>query len=270
MITMRSHDDLETSLMFVPGHMAFFRHTPTVLDSLLTYPVFASFAAFKAGPWFGEIADEAEWSHFLLTSPRLTWLVLPGLVDARVRFHHGPSRGVFELRDEWFWDGHSAHTLLPSTPDTRTALLAALRVVAPDTRPPPTFSDTGSEYAVALEPGAGAYVGGIWFDPAYALHANMDAARYRADLGFGQRYAFTVSATAPAGSTDRARAQVLLAAYTCRARARPAGARAQDRAAPAHAAQPEHTAVPARGLLLALPGREVCRCVRPRARARGC
>jgi hypothetical protein len=159
----------------------------------MRYPVLRDFESFRAGPWFGEIADEAEWSFYIMTNKQITFAGFPGLAD--VRFHLSlapPDGGVYEIRDEWSFKEDSPDGMLPLLSDERSSVVNALsahrKLVAEkqEENGRPTFSHDGSEYEIeAVE---GGYNGGLWFEKKYSLHVVKNVDRYRNDLGFGNRF----------------------------------------------------------------------------------
>ncbi|KAF8333019.1 uncharacterized protein EI90DRAFT_3052702 [Cantharellus anzutake] len=69
---------LDEILLYLPGHLCFFRHSQSVVDEFLKYPALRSLEAFRAaeedGRWINTDAEEQEYSHFAFTNKNLTFL----------------------------------------------------------------------------------------------------------------------------------------------------------------------------------------------------
>ena len=79
--------------------MAFFRHTPAVLDLMHSYPKFDSLAAYLTLPDTTKDAEESEFSHYVFSDEKaFTFAVVEGMIESYDTILVS-DRGTFYLRD---------------------------------------------------------------------------------------------------------------------------------------------------------------------------
>ncbi|KAL5523719.1 hypothetical protein ACEPAG_7892 [Sanghuangporus baumii] len=141
-------------LLFMRGHMSFFRNSPEVLHRLHSFPKFASLSAYMSMPPTLVDAEESEFSHYVFTDePAFTFLAFEAMLNNYDTALLSP-RGVFytSMQRKDFKD-----------PDRRERLAA---LVGPVHKKPrgPTFSDQGIEEEARVYYDGNQYPGDIWFN----------------------------------------------------------------------------------------------------------
>jgi len=137
--------------------MAFFRHSPDVLDRFHGYPKFSSLSAYLTLPGTLIDAEESEFSHFMFTDEEsFTFIFVEGMVnsyDAVFLSAHGVFYVPLKKAD--------------MTPNNRRRLLPLIR---PEGKLPvsPTFSSKGIEKKTRVFADGKYFQGGLWFDKQHA------------------------------------------------------------------------------------------------------
>ncbi|KAF9515859.1 hypothetical protein BS47DRAFT_1341465 [Hydnum rufescens UP504] len=180
-------------LLFTPGHLAFFRNSPDVVDQFMTFPNLVNADAFATLPWIGSDSEEVEYSNFAFLNTNLTFLRFHALVPSR--FHlASPGRGVYGLENGPKWD-----LSLPTSPtsgDGRAAINTILDQRGHEWKQTPTFSKKGREYVVELREGL--FPEFVWFPKHFAVDFVPD---YTQIPRAGKRYAMRRAKNGPV--TDR-------------------------------------------------------------------
>ncbi|KAI0261005.1 hypothetical protein BC834DRAFT_492851 [Gloeopeniophorella convolvens] len=158
--------DADDVLLYMKGHLSFFRHSPEVTRQFLTFPNFRTQHTFLTLPWIETDAEEAEYSHFALLQTNLTFLQFDAMVPTR--FHltaGGGAGGTYSL----FNDGQWEFAALGAQTDPAARLLFSdlMDEHARGWAPRATFSDAGHEREVHLRGGESAHF--VWFDRKYAV-----------------------------------------------------------------------------------------------------
>ncbi|KAF4593083.1 hypothetical protein EYR38_008793 [Pleurotus pulmonarius] len=162
--------DSDDILLFFPGHLAFFKRAPHVIDEFMRLPNFRSLEAFMTLPWLTSATEECEYSHWALTQSSLTFLRFPGMVESGFHFST-TNRGVFSIENPGFWD-LSLREMAPQNRATRVALGASLQGRKSLPPPFPTFTKGGKENEVILH--VGEYTHVLWFPQQYAVNLLVD------------------------------------------------------------------------------------------------
>lgn len=137
--------------------MAFFRHSPDVLDRFHAYPKFSSLSAYLTLPGTLIDAEESEFSHFMFTDEEsFTFIFVEGMVDSYdtvLLSAHGVFYVPLKKAD--------------MIPNNRRRLLPLIR---PKGKRPvsPTFSIKGVEKKTRVFADGKYFQGGLWFDKQHA------------------------------------------------------------------------------------------------------
>ncbi|KAH8119132.1 hypothetical protein DFH11DRAFT_1686098 [Phellopilus nigrolimitatus] len=147
-------------LLFTRGHMAFFRHSPEVLDKFHSFPKFSSLTAYLTLPATLYDAEESEFSHYIFSEETsFTFLSFEAMVNSwDTVFVSG--KGVFyapSLRKK------------NVSSDRRKQLISLVR---PMNRSPviPTFSSEGIEDVAQVFRDGQAFEGSMWFDSSFLTY----------------------------------------------------------------------------------------------------
>ncbi|TDL25815.1 hypothetical protein BD410DRAFT_784841 [Rickenella mellea] len=83
-IAIKSQPDFRPQqMLFARGHMAFFRHTPAVLDMLHSYPAFISLGHFLLSPMLRVDCEESQFSNYMFSkNTNFTYIHLEGMIQA--------------------------------------------------------------------------------------------------------------------------------------------------------------------------------------------
>jgi hypothetical protein len=176
----------------IPGHLVFYSTSAVLLDQLVAHPSLRDFKSFRDQPWFTDIADEADWSFYILSNDQITFAAFPGLADARFHFSLGPpDAGTYELRNWWAFNKEQEDNLIPLLPEER-AYVAQILVehgasiaAKHEEKGQSIFTSEGSEYEI--EARKGSFPGFIWFQPQFAFWVIRNDTLWK-DLGFGNRF----------------------------------------------------------------------------------
>ncbi|KAF7430761.1 hypothetical protein PC9H_006472 [Pleurotus ostreatus] len=162
--------DSDDILVFFPGHLAFFKRAPHVIDEFMRLPNFRSLEAFMDLPWLTSATEECEYSHWALTQSSLTFLRFPGMVESGFHFST-TNRGVFSIENPGFWD-LSLREMAPENREMRVSLGTSLQGRKSLPPPLPTFTRDGKENEVVLH--VGEYTHVLWFPQQYAVNLLVD------------------------------------------------------------------------------------------------
>ena len=140
--------------------MAFFKHSPQVIDKLHSYPKFASLKSFLASPPTVVDAEESEFSHFLFSEDEsFTFATFEGMLESwdTIMLANGLTGGVFYTPVK-----------LPLLTALQRRQLA--RLVRSDRPKPvgPTLSDEGIEQEATVYKDGFHYQGDLWFNRKWA------------------------------------------------------------------------------------------------------
>ncbi|KAF8312889.1 uncharacterized protein EI90DRAFT_3092675 [Cantharellus anzutake] len=132
---------LDEILLYLPGHLCFFRHSQSIVDEFLKYPALRSLEAFRAaekdGRWIGSDAEEQEYSHFAFTNKNLTFLTFYAM-NNHDTYLSSPKLGTYSVINAH----HLSDGLL-----IRNSPLAS-EASGSRTRPPPDKEQPNSEHIV--------------------------------------------------------------------------------------------------------------------------
>lgn len=143
--------------------MAFFRHSPDVLERMHAYPKFATLDAFLTLPKTVVDAEESEFSHFYFAEDEsFTFVLFDGLLSSgdTSLITPGPSGGVF-----YTW--RRPHATLNDDERKRTAELVREDRECPVTQ---TFTPQGNEKEAVVFKDATGYKSGLWFNPRWCVY----------------------------------------------------------------------------------------------------
>ncbi|THH10671.1 hypothetical protein EW145_g1161 [Phellinidium pouzarii] len=144
-------------LLFQRGHMAFFRHSPEVLDKLHSFPKFSSFSAYLTLPGTLYDAEESEFSHYIFSEEEsFTFLAFEGMLHSWDTVMLS-EKGVF----------YSPKLQKDISPERRSLLLSLARP-KDKAQIRPTFSPDGVEQNTRFFRDGYEYGGSLWFDMKYA------------------------------------------------------------------------------------------------------
>ncbi|KAJ8523019.1 hypothetical protein ONZ45_g500 [Pleurotus djamor] len=172
----------EEMLLFMPGHLAFFKHASYVVDEFMQFPNVKDMKGFMDLPWVSSDTEECEYSHFAFTATNLTFLRFPGIVHSRYHIS-SISSGVYSIENEELWNSSSTISTISSTtrPSStaqvdalRAGLLKSLNDYATNwtTERQPVTSDVGKEYVLDVQ--VGTFKWFLWFPQKYAVHIVAD------------------------------------------------------------------------------------------------
>lgn len=133
--------------------MAFFRHSPDVLNRFHAYPKFSSLSAYLTLPGTLIDAEESEFSHFMFTDEEaFTFVMVEGMVnswDAVFVSSHGAFYVPLQKQDV---NASKRKRLLPLIKPTSRQSVS------------PTFSSQGIEKRTRVFTDGKYFQGGLWFD----------------------------------------------------------------------------------------------------------
>jgi hypothetical protein len=185
-------DEAPDYLVFLCGHGVYFSTSSHVVNQAMKHPSLMDFDSFKNERWFGEMADEAEWSFYLLSNDQITFITFPAMADTRFHLSRAPpNTAVYELREHWAFKQDAPNGLMPLPEDERGAIIDTISQYEQNItelrydRGRPTFTDQGSEYEIEFR--FGEYDGLLWFDRQFAIHVTRDDGQFSSALGQGNR-----------------------------------------------------------------------------------
>ncbi|OWZ62894.1 hypothetical protein AYX14_04222 [Cryptococcus neoformans] len=147
-------------LLFMRGHMTFFRNRRETEDRLMTYSHFKDFTHWDEMPFPGVSMGEAEYSHFVVGHPDINILTFDAMAPAPYLRSSSPA-GVISHPDK-----------LRPTQNTPQALPSPLlsQLMAPSIRlsTRPTFTKRGIQHNITITQGSVPTGMGIWFKPEFA------------------------------------------------------------------------------------------------------
>ncbi|OXG65732.1 hypothetical protein C351_02169 [Cryptococcus neoformans c8] len=147
-------------LLFMRGHMTFFRNRRETEDRLMTYSHFKDFTHWDEMPFPGVSMGEAEYSHFVVGHPDINILTFDAMAPAPYIRSSSPA-GVISHPDK-----------LRPTQNTPQALPSPLlsQLMAPSIRlsTRPTFTKRGIQHNITITQGSVPTGMGIWFKPEFA------------------------------------------------------------------------------------------------------
>ncbi|WWD21443.1 hypothetical protein CI109_105928 [Kwoniella shandongensis] len=175
-------------LIFMRGHMTFFRNSPETLDRFMRYEYFQNFDAWdemgapvdsvdampnseggKAEDESITFPGEGEYSHFVVGDPRINILTFDGMAPYTVA-RSSSLAGVLTLSDHLRPKGDSPPAPLPPH------VIRALTTPATKLLDKPSFTPAGVEYDVSVIQGHPPPGKGVWFPPDlaswYKAHPN--------------------------------------------------------------------------------------------------
>jgi len=158
-------------LVFLPGHLSFFRHSSRVVDQFMLFPNFRSVDTFLNMPWLGGDTEESEWSHFAFLNTNLTFLRFDAMITTPSHLS-SLGTGVYAIAND---------KRLPSTSELRSTFNSIIHERERDWVHRPTFSSAGVEYAIDLVDGQ--YPHWAWFPKQYTVHYAPDYAKITRDVG---------------------------------------------------------------------------------------
>ncbi|KDQ20882.1 hypothetical protein BOTBODRAFT_169589 [Botryobasidium botryosum FD-172 SS1] len=139
-------------LLYLPGHLAFFKHATHISDQFMNLPNLQTMDAYMTMPWIGSDAEECEYSHFAFLDSNLTFLRFNAMVYTR--FHlSSPEAGTYNLENEYRWDLSPAPLPFPTTTESRKIIYSLVREHENTWTKKPIFSEAGTEYQVTLREG---------------------------------------------------------------------------------------------------------------------
>ncbi|KIR57551.1 hypothetical protein I314_06690 [Cryptococcus bacillisporus CA1873] len=147
-------------LIFMRGHMTFFRNRRETEDRLMTYPPFKDFAYWDEMPFPGFSMGEAEYSHFVVGHPNINILTFDAMAPAPYIRSSSPA-GIIS-------HPHKFRPRPNTPPALPSPLLAQLMTpsIHPLTRP--TFTEGGIQHYITITQGSVPPDVGIWFKPEFA------------------------------------------------------------------------------------------------------
>ncbi|KAJ8521549.1 hypothetical protein ONZ45_g1758 [Pleurotus djamor] len=163
----------DNMLLYFPGHLAFFRNSPRVVQEFFRFPNFQSIDAFMDLPWLTEASEEAEYSFWAFTHTSLTFLRFPGMVESELHFS-SPDKGTFAIREPWNWK--AATTLGEVSNKISRAALSTILANVTRAVGRSTFTTRVKDSVANLRQGE--YSGVLWFPKKYAVEAMIDCSSY--------------------------------------------------------------------------------------------
>lgn len=157
-------DAVDSVLLYLTGHLAFFRHSPRVVNSFMTIANLQSQHNFMTLPWFSPDPDEGEYSnHLLAHATDLTFLRFPAMVSSRYHLNTTPGKGSFGIWSDEAWKTAVGSLLRPSNHLSRAALANAIlsHVQYSPENQGLRLSGQGQQYQVNLREGL--YDNHVWF-----------------------------------------------------------------------------------------------------------
>lgn len=185
-------------LLYLPGHLMFFRHAKHVVDEFMTLSNLRSPEAYLKDPWIGPdagelvilftknlaltlgpIVEESDYSHFAFLNTRLTFLWFEAMISTQYHIS-SPGTGMYNVHNEWWWDFWTP-TPFPSVAESRSLMTTLIRGYVKSWTKRPTFSDRGSEYEVQVREGE--WPNFIWFSKGLAVDFVTDSDKFQGQLG---------------------------------------------------------------------------------------
>ncbi|TDL25941.1 hypothetical protein BD410DRAFT_783940 [Rickenella mellea] len=149
-------DPRSQQLLFTRGHMAFFRHSPEVLDKLHSYPTYTSLGHFLLSDRLREDCEESQFSNYMfLKNHNFTFLHIEGMIDFAYTI-------VLSVDGAFYFN-------LPKdeiTHEVRQSVLSVVRSHRAAVNP--TFSEYGVEEP--SEAKTSGYSGWLWFPADLAVY----------------------------------------------------------------------------------------------------
>ncbi|TDL25810.1 hypothetical protein BD410DRAFT_801140 [Rickenella mellea] len=191
-IAMKSQPDFRPQqMLFTRGHMAFFRHTPAVLDMLHSYPAFVSLGYFLLSPMLRVDCEESQFSNYMFSkNTNFTYIHLEGMIE-------GYQAIVASVDGVYYFNNKKENV----NPELRRNILSLVR---PRERAAvnPTFTTDGVEEA--SEAKTTGFKGTAWFPLDLVVYAESGwTARQREDKAYFMRRVAGGNATQRREPRDR-------------------------------------------------------------------
>ncbi|KAF9528932.1 hypothetical protein CPB83DRAFT_893901 [Crepidotus variabilis] len=162
-------------LLYLPGHLMFFKHSTFVLEEFMTFPNFKTVDAFLNLPWIGISAEESEYSHFAFTNPNLTFLRFDAMTTTPYHIS-SPGTGIYNIANDAQWDLWTEKPV-PSSAESRVVITSVVRDYVRGWKPRPSFTEEGTEYEVKLREGE--WPRYTWFPLEYAVDFATDYDKFQ-------------------------------------------------------------------------------------------
>ncbi|ODN80081.1 hypothetical protein L198_07891 [Cryptococcus wingfieldii CBS 7118] len=148
-------------LIFMRGHMTFFRNSETTEDRLLSFPHFKSFDTWDNMPLPGPSMGEAEYSHFVVGNPEINILSFDAMAPAPFVRSFSPA-GILTHPD----------SLRPKNNNPPTLPLSTIRHLSsalPLNEPPPlsSFTDKAKSFSITVNQGYTPPDYKVWFNSSF-------------------------------------------------------------------------------------------------------
>ncbi|WVQ81623.1 hypothetical protein IAT38_003747 [Cryptococcus sp. DSM 104549] len=142
-------------LLFMRGHMTFFRNSQVTEDRLLGYEYYRSFQAWDEMPRPSPSVGEGDLSHFVMGDPRINVLAFDGLAPAPL-VRTSSIAGVISLP-------HSLRPAAGKPPTLPKNIIRQLNTPALHLPTRPSFTYDGLEFPMTVTQGSAPPNYGLWF-----------------------------------------------------------------------------------------------------------